>query len=227
MSSSLGPLIDRNEMTIQANWKILVENTLESYHVDFVHANSFKLLGAKGSNFKFDSPHSSWETSIDEKVQRKLKKVLPVFESRPFSIDGYLHQLVFPNLTIATTNGTSFSIQLFDPISPSETAFTSWVFQTKIDAELTAAQGHVVTALNASVKDFNRRVFAEDKEVCEQVQLGTQQTQQTGMLSDEELRVAAFQKEYIARLESVATSDAVEAPTGKLSQPQTSVSRKG
>ena len=55
MSENFGKRIDVNSMIIDANWKILVENTLESYHVNLVHANSFKKLGTDGLDFQFDN----------------------------------------------------------------------------------------------------------------------------------------------------------------------------
>mgnify|MGYP001308300188 CR=1 FL=1 len=48
ISSNFGQLVDVNEMEINSNWKILVENTLESYHVNLVHNKTFKRLGAGG-----------------------------------------------------------------------------------------------------------------------------------------------------------------------------------
>jgi len=54
--------------------------------------------------------------------------------------------------------------------------------------------------MNKSVIDFNRAVFNEDKEICEQVQRGTAETALTGILSDEELRVGDFQTHYMRAL---------------------------
>ncbi len=42
MSLSLDKMVDMNKMAIHANWKIIVENTLESYHVNAIHSSTFK-----------------------------------------------------------------------------------------------------------------------------------------------------------------------------------------
>lgn len=200
MTAACGPMIDENAMVIRANWKVLVENTLESYHVGFVHPTTFHRLHTQEGRFSWQAPHSRWETPLGADVAARLDKLLRVFASRPFQTDGYCHQLIFPNLTVATTKGTSFSVQLFDPVDAGTTRFTSYVFQSRLDdgAQASAA---AVEALNASVRDFNRSVFAEDKEICEQVQIGAAVTDQPGVLSDEELRVMDFQRHYTAWME--------------------------
>jgi len=196
MTGACGPVIDENVMMIKANWKILVENTLEAYHVGFIHSKTFARLGASEGVFEWHLPHSSWRTSLGASMSRRLEMIDALMESRPLKIDGYFHQLIFPNVTIATTLGTSFSVQFFEPISPAVTRFTSVVFQTKV-GHSDAASAPMIEIVNHSARTFNRSVFDEDKEVCEQVQLGSAQTAQAGILSDDELRVGEFQKHYM------------------------------
>jgi phenylpropionate dioxygenase-like ring-hydroxylating dioxygenase large terminal subunit len=196
MTRACGPLIDENVMIIRANWKVLVENTLESYHVHFVHPTTFSRLSTADGVFEWQAPHSTWRTALGARFLARLEKPMQVFASRPMKIDGYLHQLVFPNLSLASTQGTSFSVQFFEPIDANTTRFTSVVFQTALAEESSPTARSTIEALNQSVKDFNRAVFSEDKGICEQVQQGAQITNQPGLLSDEELRVYDFQKQY-------------------------------
>ena len=194
VSDALGPKIDDNEMVIEADWKVAVENTLESYHVGFVHSESFKKVGAKGMEFEFDGPHSSWLSPVDATIQAQMGKLLPRFEPRPLPVDGYFHQLVFPNLTVATTYGTSFAVQRFEPLGPGRTRFRSVVFQGRVADPSRGAS--ILAVLNESVAQFNRTVFGEDKVICEQVQRGVAEAEQPGILSDEEARVGHFQATY-------------------------------
>ena len=202
MTSALGPQIDRNEMLIAANWKVLVENTLESYHVDFVHTDSFKKLGTVcgEANWQWQLPHSCYTSPLAEKYDAGARKFLKVFDERPVTLPGYLHQLVFPNLTIASTYGTSYSIQHFEPLGAEQTRFTSYVFQTQLANEPQGAKATIVETINHSVRDFNRQVFEEDRAVCEGVHKGAKQTRGGGILSDEELRVSQFQRSYVEAL---------------------------
>ena len=200
MTSACGAQIDENVMVIRANWKVLVENTLESYHVHFIHPNTFSRLNTADGIFEWQAPHSTWRTTLGGKFLSRLEKLMGVFESRPLKIEGYCHQLIFPNLTVASTQGTSFSVQFFEPVDADTTRFTSVVFQTALARELPDSSKSTVDALNESVKAFNRAVFSEDKEICEQVQQGARVTNQAGVLSDEELRVYDFQKQYASRM---------------------------
>jgi phenylpropionate dioxygenase-like ring-hydroxylating dioxygenase large terminal subunit len=207
MSSSFGELIDRNELDMECNWKIAVENTLESYHVGFIHPKTFKMLGATGTDFQFEGMHSVWNASVSDAVERQMSRLEDFFRSRPFKVKGYLHQIVFPNLTIATTYGNSFAVQQIVPMGAARTRFISYVFATKLEGA-SEIRENLRAMINDSVVQFNRAVFLEDQAICEAVQRGIRNGVGTGHLSDEELRVADFQKNYSAmvRLSSVQAS---------------------
>lgn len=64
MSNNLGKLIDENEIEITSNWKIAVENTLESHHVALIHSETFQKLGASRLDFTFSKNHSSWDAEV-------------------------------------------------------------------------------------------------------------------------------------------------------------------
>ena len=200
MTNACGELIDENVMEIRANWKILIENTLESYHVGFIHPTTFSRLNAGEGEFSWQGPHSSWDTPLGNKFKARMERVMSVFDSRPLKLNGYFHQLIFPYVTLASTQGTSFSVQFFEPLSPSLTRFRSLVFSTRLDS-LSPGQKPIVAVMNNSVKEFNRTVFSEDKDVCENVHLGTIETERLGLLSDEEKRVGEFQRHYMQAME--------------------------
>jgi phenylpropionate dioxygenase-like ring-hydroxylating dioxygenase large terminal subunit len=195
LSQGLGDEVDCNRIMMDCNWKIAVENTLESYHVPTIHAQTFYKLGTSGENFKFQKAHSSWETSVNDKTAKQLQPIDTQLDTRPFKTNGYLHLFIFPNLTIASTLGTSFSIQTFIPINPGETCFTSRVYETRLEKESSKTKA-IQKIFNHSVIDFNRRVFEEDRLVCNQVQLGISMVNSDGILSDIEYRIHAFQTHY-------------------------------
>lgn len=195
MSSSFGELIDVNNMSINANWKILVENTLESYHVNLIHTDTFRKLGASGIQFNFNSFHSRWDAPLlyDEN-DGKQEKVHRPFQNRSYKVSGYKHLICFPNILISTTYGISFNLSIITPIDENSSSFTSYVFLTNgIDEEHNKALLH---AYKESLINFNRQVFDEDKEICEHVQVGVTSSCFDGELSDEEMRVCEFQKSY-------------------------------
>ena len=202
VSEALGDKIDTNVMTIDANWKINVENTLEDYHVRSVHPESLWKVGITDSQFSLSDYHSSTTMAFELKLD-KSAAISRLYADRPWHIKDYFHQLIFPNLTIASAFGTTISIQQFMPISSASTQFISHVFATRV-----SKKNHpVVTAFNENAVTFNRNVFSEDKRICESVQEGIQQMDVTsqGYFSTLEERVWFFERVYMDLL-----SEAIE-----------------
>lgn len=201
ISSSFGVLIDLNEMVINANWKILVENTLESYHVNLIHTNTFRKLGASGLSFQIEGLHSSWDAPLAQRENEgKQERVHRPFQDRAYKIEGYKHLLCFPNILVSTTYGISFNLSAIVPLDEHRSLFRSYVYLTKdISAQHNEA---LLQAYKNSLISFNRQVFDEDKAICEQVQIGVQASPFDGELSDEEMRVCAFQESYVAFLKN-------------------------
>jgi phenylpropionate dioxygenase-like ring-hydroxylating dioxygenase large terminal subunit len=198
--SALGEQLSCYPMVIRANWKVIVENTLEGYHVNYVHAHSLKRLGTSGVDVAIQDPHSTYRSTTEQKPGPTRDRLNAAFRSRPFQTDDYIHQLVFPNATIATAHGTSFNVNLMRPLSAGETEVLVYVFETKL-GELTRAEQALVKAMRPSVVDLTNTTFDEDKAICEQVQLGLSETSRVSILSTEERRIEAFHTAYLARLE--------------------------
>ncbi len=198
IGSSFGEKIDTNEIEINSNWKIVLENTLEEYHVKEVHPESFNKLGILSKNYNFFDKNSMASMQTESMLSSK-KKLEEMFQSRPFKISGYQHFLLFPNMTVATAFGTSFSIQQIIPISPGKTKFISHVFSTKLDdfSSNTALR----KAFNAQAARFNRQVFDEDAIICETVHEGIKNTdRKSGPLHQDEKRVFAFHQTYMKEM---------------------------
>lgn len=200
MSNSFGKLIDVNEIVIKANWKIIVENTLESYHVALIHSETFQKLGAEGLDFTFEEDHSLWNATVLMKENEgKQAKVHRPYQNRNYKIEGYKHFIVFPNVLISSTYGISFNLSHIVPIDEKTTLFKSYVFVTKKE------ENDIVETIEKiyeeSLIQFNRKVFDEDKVICQEVQKGVCFSNYDGQLSDEEMRVGHFQEKYKSYLE--------------------------
>lgn len=192
-SQAFGKLIDRNEMVVDANWKIVVENTLEAYHINQVHTTTFKPIFGEQKEFNKENTH----TSIEVDLHTDFQKIEKMYESRPYKLAGYFHLYIFPNLTLASSYGSSFSLQHFVPLNANQTSFVSYVFQTELnDEQLSRKEQIMLNAMNDSIINFNRTVFEEDKYICEKVQEGVAMTSKLGILSTEEERVLEFHKAY-------------------------------
>lgn len=195
MSVNFGKLIDVNEIEIKANWKIIVENTLESYHVALIHSQTFKKLGTEGLNFYFTKNHSKWSANVAvAENEGKQAKVHKPYQERGYKIEGYDHFILFPNVLISTTYGISFNLSHIIPIDEETTLFKSFVFVSKDIFNNTTSP--LEKMYEESLIKFNRQVFDEDKTICQEVQKGVRFSNYDGELSDEELRVMHFQEAY-------------------------------
>lgn len=197
MSLALGERVYRNEILFRSNWKVAVENGLEAYHVGFVHETTFNMLGTSGMNFRFTGAHSSWHTGLEPGLETRMRK-LARLGKMPAPVDGYLHQLVFPNLTISSVGGTAFGFQLLTPLSPTETRLTGIVYVSRMEGAPQNVRAMITEQLGPSSATFTLDVAHEDRAICEAVQLGLPEADRPGVLSEEEERVAKFHEVYMA-----------------------------
>ena len=71
ISDAMDQQLDLNRYELRANWKIAVENTLEAYHAAMVHPKTFSRLGTSGCDFRYTGPHSSWFSSVSDRINKK------------------------------------------------------------------------------------------------------------------------------------------------------------
>jgi len=190
ISQALGECLDCNDMMIQANWKIVVENTLEHYHVRKVHPESLYTVGIESAEFTYDTPHSSVRMLFKTKLN-KSPVMKEMYASRPLHVEDYVQHLIFPCMTLATAYGTTIAVQQIIPCAYNQTRFVSYVFATTLEVK---QKQIIIDHFNTMAVDFNRRVFDEDKVICEQVQLGAcEMGNAHSPLHQEEERIAFFQ----------------------------------
>lgn len=202
-SEAFGQKVNEYQLKINANWKITTENTLEGYHVFSVHKNTFSKYGVPTEKkYICNEIHTAYsDTGNLEYIKKSreailLKKAESVVENRPLKLGSYYHQLIFPNLTIATNDGIAFYLQINRPINPVETKLISHVFVSKLDIKSDIEQS-IVNTLTQSLTKIFLEVCGEDKAICETVQLGiSSRNDGGGIFSLEEQRVYEFHKAY-------------------------------
>ncbi|MBA3888902.1 MAG: aromatic ring-hydroxylating dioxygenase subunit alpha [Gemmatimonadaceae bacterium] len=204
MSLALGTPVSRLDVLLRCNWKVAVENGLEAYHVGFVHEETFKPLEMSGMDFRFDGLHSSWHAPVEASTASRLGRLVKA-SRMPHPVPGYVHQLIFPNVTVSTLCGATFGFQVLRPVSPVETQLTSIVFLSRMKADA-GVQEMVHSALTESTAVFTEKVTHEDRVVCEAVQLGLRDATQPGILSEEEERVHRFHAAYMEQMSTSAAS---------------------
>jgi phenylpropionate dioxygenase-like ring-hydroxylating dioxygenase large terminal subunit len=162
MSYSINSRVDKNPQSFDSNWKIGVENAIESYHVQMIHPESLQILNLDTNKIQYEKFNSFLFAPIqNEKVNKKLMKVKELFEGR-YEYDGYFSLYIFPFSMISSTYGYSYGIQTFLPNSPIKVDFMSRTYSVTSNLD----------GFFDGVSSLNHQIFLEDATVCNLVQKG-------------------------------------------------------
>lgn len=196
---AMGQLLDAMFMDIDANWKIVMENALETYHVSFVHGETITPLNFKVTHTEYLGASSISHYSAPPQP-RKLRAIDFAFPNRPVQLDGYTHANLFPNSTVATAYGNFFVLTRTEPRGPAQTRLHWYMLSTRCDpqTEAAAAAAHM---MNESNRAFLRTTFEEDASICARTHEGCREMGARGFLGAQEQRVAAFERELFALLD--------------------------
>lgn len=201
--TAMSEVVDTASVDIAANWKIVMENALEAYHVGFIHGDSIHPLGFQVTHTGFHGAHSVCHFSAPP-AKRKLRLISYAFPDRPIALDGYLHAHVFPASTVATAYGNFFVLTRTEPLAIDRTRLHWTMVSTRHGARSEAA-ATAAALMDESNKAFLRRTFEEDAAICARVHAGCAEATTRGYLGDQEDRVAAFEHEVVARMGLVGT----------------------
>jgi phenylpropionate dioxygenase-like ring-hydroxylating dioxygenase large terminal subunit len=145
--------VARVEYTVECNWKLLVENHVDIYHLWYLHQRSLADYQHASFDWRWDGPAWwSWEPRKDPACAGPGLDGLSDEERC-----GIGAHLLFPNLMMVTTGGY---LATYDarPLGPTRTAMTLRVRSTP-DADGDRLVGSI------------RRFLAEDVEACEAMQV--------------------------------------------------------
>ena len=206
VSASLDRPLDEFRATIQANWKLVIENSLEGYHVPMVHRTT---LGAN-QQFSRDteditdhlvpSGHSFMTNRANARLLKRWQTYAADTGTWPFSFNHYVHRLVFPMLTVTSFLGYSFHIQRFHPDSHDRTSVHSRIYSSKHSGR-TERGTRTMEAIYRENIDFTRRIFEEDRRACETTHAGVLQAHSHAVFASTlEQRVSNFRSTYIKAL---------------------------
>lgn len=159
--------VDLNTTAFDCYWPLAVENALEPYHIDMVHADTLGVLQLEAGTNSYHGENSVWRAPVgNARIQRQLLSLKRYF-AIDYAYEGYLSVYLFPFTMISSTFGYSYSLQNFFPARGGATTnFTSRLLATHLVSE--AAQ-QIIAPLFASTAKVNRKVFEEDHAVCKLV----------------------------------------------------------
>jgi phenylpropionate dioxygenase-like ring-hydroxylating dioxygenase large terminal subunit len=184
-----------------ANWKLLVENVIDSTHCSVVHRESFVSFGfcrVPVEKTTIAELHSSWHVprvATDREGARR--RALAHLSNRSFVHDSFYHIYIFPNLFIASTEGVSFYVGQALPLGPDRTVLRARYLEPAITLSDKHRQRQDVLNAHASASSLD--IIGEDQPILEAIQRGMAVSSKPGALLKGEPRIASFFDNY-ARL---------------------------
>jgi choline monooxygenase len=185
--------IDDWRVDYDCNWKVLIENTLEDYHVSAVHnATAGNTAPYTQIQHEFDRYSIGYENRSPGFATKSMGWLRDRMQSSAELT--YWQYVSLPMLTFAITPLTSH-LHLLEPTSPTTCSSRIIVFMPQAN---TSRLGRVLRrVLRRKVSAFSRAFVEEDRAICRQVQQGITQARFAGTLGAREERVQRFQQ-YIA-----------------------------
>ncbi len=173
LSAALDSPVASDSNDFAANWKILVENTLDDFHGSTVHPQT--IHPAVDADWRrhlhtdrFGS-HSRSQWKLSEGTAAWWDKLVARGHLRRFAVqDLYDHCFIFPDLYVASFHGTMVIVHRVVPLAVDRTRLEWRTFLPAASADAKAASFRrgLVSMLAASA----RQVIDEDRPLCEQVQ---------------------------------------------------------
>ncbi len=108
------------ETVIHANWKIVVENYIDHYHLSHLHSGTLAMYDHAKAEFGFVGPHFAFWEPLAEHYAEKLEQNAPM----PLVVDkenaGAWVPMLFPGIGLGESE-SSWSVFIIEPISAEKT----------------------------------------------------------------------------------------------------------
>lgn len=180
------------------NWKLLVENVLEGYHLSYVHRNTFVQAGFASTSDYRHAMHEgiSWSTMMPKSGGQRDKSHR---YSRISAEAGhfYKHAFVFPNFFLANSNGLIGFQSSLHPTNATNTRMEWSLFELPA---LVALATPIREHFRNDAIAFANASLLEDKVLVESCQLGLSSVGKDNQFQPNEGRIAHFHAMYAARL---------------------------
>lgn len=153
---------------INANWKIVVENFMDVYHLRYLHQKTLYMYDHKNAEYGWDGPHY-W---FYEPLSKGHKPEIPVIDHIPKDKIGAYVPMLFPNLGLAESESTWSTFHVI-PIAPDKCIVEtrSRAMPSKTAKLLGSAISWLYSSTEKSDDPLNSGDFMqEDIYVCEQIQ---------------------------------------------------------
>lgn len=219
LSRHIGPEYKFAEIPHAANWKLLVENVLDNYHCTTLHPQTFLADGFcrnAPEQVVADGLHSSFHvprTPVpNEEQERRRRRFLSHLAKRSLTHDSYFHIFVFPNLFVASTEGTTFFVGQALPQAAEQTNLRIRYLEP---AGLPSRSRSRQEMVNQTYSENGLKIIVEeDLPVLETVQRGLAISDNPGFIGEGEVRIRTWREAYTRAMEQglAATLPMAAAP---------------
>lgn len=184
----------RGTLDHACNWKLLVENVMEGYHLSYVHKETFVQAGfTSTANYHHEMEGSvSWSTMTPRQGHGNDRSS----QYRRISQDAghyYNHAFVFPNLFLANSNGLIGFMSHLYPASTSHTRLEWALFELPA---LTALAPSIREHFRNDALAFANATLLEDKALVESCQRGISSVGTACQFQPNEGRIRHFHLMY-------------------------------
>ena len=185
---------------LETNWKIKIENSIESYHVEMIHPKTFRRMPpAEACRHELNDRWASYSavTEASTAMHRFLDRLAFRLARREPDLE-YKQYLIYPNFMFGKMRLFSWAETII-PLSPSRARSVSKIFC--YDGRSRGLRSRILTwALARWVRGFFATVGAEDEGIVHEVLLGHRSADHPspGLISVREERCHHFQ-EYVKR----------------------------
>ncbi len=202
------PPRNRIARTVGAHWKLLMEISLDDYHIVAVHPSTFGkdgYLSDKTIYYARFGAHSAYLPGGDAAT---LEQIRAACAENGFVPTRYRIFQFFPNLIVAfiratTYLGETYWFALVQQLVPeahdrtrSVTRFIPVPFKGDAPAWRRIARRHALPWISAGFGFYARKIHLEDNEACEELQKAVGLVDSDPHLAAQELRVRWFEEEY-------------------------------
>ncbi len=178
------------------NWKVVLENSLESYHIPQIHPKTFGVFPEESNSWhELDPNFSTFKTIISlDWISRQQAWIVRRL-GHPVTRE-YWHHVRHPHVTFASLDVHRMLFCVL-PITPTTCRY--WCI-------LYTLRGHrknpfswaLSRFLRPIVKTVSKKVFYEDAKIYESVQKGMMASPHRGVIGTREERIYVFQ-EYVTQ----------------------------
>jgi phenylpropionate dioxygenase-like ring-hydroxylating dioxygenase large terminal subunit len=182
------------EQDFACNWKVVLENSLESYHIPLIHPKTFGVFPEESNAWhELDPRFSTFKTIIPPDWVNRRQAWLVRRLDQPVTME-YWHHVRHPHITFSSLDVNRMLFSVF-PISPTTCRYRCMIY-TLHGYRRNPIAWALARLLRPIVKALGKRVFAEDARIYEAVQKGLMSSPHRGVIGTREERIHVFQ-EYV------------------------------